>query len=86
MSTPFPESSNLFMGHPREVGWILSHGFGSDTVTIHAVGEEEDVYYLHSEVFWGEQGRLSSRLDNGFGGQGKEIHLWFCGGQRRWLE
>lgn len=32
----------------------------------------------------GEQGRLSRRLENGFGGQRKETHLWFYGCQRRW--
>lgn len=78
----FPWILHLSCGHPPVVGWILLYEFGSDTVTIHAAGEKEEVYYLHNEIFWGEQGRLSSRLENGFRGQRKDIHLGFYGGQK----
>lgn len=73
---PFPGSSNFFVVHPTEVGWICLHINLVQTLGLHMYHKRSIRHIMR--FFWIEQGRLSSRLENGLR-ESKEICLGFDG-------
>lgn len=60
--------------------WSPCPKFGSaETDTPYALRGYEDIYYLHNETFWEEEGRLPRRSINGLRQQGEVTSAEFLG-------